>query len=165
MSCIYSIWIVTSRLSHLGLGFYGHVSINNGHCFHSIPNIFCIDPHHLQRFCDSIVIIFLSIDIKTSTTKTIMELIWELKLITSINPTWAMCCWIFDFHNNNNIVNPKTKVPPILREFFKPLQRFTKLELYQATQHILLKTLKRTLPYSKNFLKLPKHMKPSPYHI
>lgn len=87
-----------------------------------------------------------------------MELKGELKLITFIDPTWAMWCWIFDFHNNNDIVNLEAKVPPILREFFKPLQGFTKLELYQATQHILLETPKRTLPYLKIFLKRPKHI-------
>lgn len=68
---------------------------------------------------------------KTSTTKIVMELKGELKLISFINPTLAMLCWDFDFHNNNDIVNPKLEVtyksepkakkPPIFKEFFRPL--------------------------------------------
>ena len=112
---------------------------------------------------------------KTSATKTVMELKGELKLITSADSTWEMWCRVFDSHNVGNIVNletevtyksdPKVKVPPILREFFRPLQGLTELELYRAAQHILLETPRRTLPYPKIFLKRPKHMKPSTYHI
>ena len=112
---------------------------------------------------------------KTSATKTVMELKGELKLITSSDSTWEMWCRVFDSHNVGNIVNPETevtyksdpkvKIPPILREFFRPLQGLTELELYRAAQHILLETPRRTLPYPKIFLKRPKHMKPSTYHI
>ena len=112
---------------------------------------------------------------KTSATKTVVELKGELKLITSTDTTWDMWCRVFDCHNIGDIVNPETevtyrsdpklKVPPILREFFRPLQGLTELELYRAAQHILLETPRRTLPYPKIFLKRPKHMKPSTYHI
>lgn len=112
---------------------------------------------------------------KTSATKTVMELKGELKLITSTDRTWNMWCRVFDSHNNGDIVNPETentyksdpkvKVPPILREFFRPLQGLTELELYRAAEHILLETPGRTLPYPKIFLKRPRHMKPSTYHI
>lgn len=112
---------------------------------------------------------------KTSATKTVTELKGEMKLITSSDTTWDMWCRVFDCHNIGDIVNPdtemayksepKSKVPPILREFFRPLQGLAELELYRAAQHILLETPRRTLPYPKIFLKRPRHMKPSTYHI
>ena len=112
---------------------------------------------------------------KTSGMKTVMELKGELKLITATEDTWAIWLRLFDAHNNGDLVNPDTentyrsdpkiKVPPILREFFRPLQGLLDSELYRAAQHILLETSKRTLPYPKIFLKRPKHMKPSTYHI
>ena len=118
---------------------------------------------------------FSSIDMKTSRMKTVMELKGELKLITATEETWAIWLRIFDAHNNGDLVNPdtentyksdsKVKVPPILREFFRPLQGLLDFELYRAVQHILLETSRRTLPYPKIFMKRPKHMKPSPYHI
>ena len=129
----------------------------------------------LQTFCDAIVAKFSSIDMKTSATKTVMELKGELKLITSDDSTWDLWCRVFDSHNNGDLIDvetevpyksePKVKVPPILREFFRPLQGLTELELYRAAQHILLETPRRTLPYPKIFLKRPRHMKPSTYHI
>jgi len=112
---------------------------------------------------------------KTSHTKTMKELKAELKLITSTEETWAIWCRLFDAHNNGDLVNPDTentyksdpkgKIPPILREFFRPLQGLTDSELYRAAEHILLETPRRSLPYPKIFLKRPKHMKPSTYHI
>ena len=82
---------------------------------------------------------------------------------------------LFDAHNNGDLVNPdtentyktdsKVKVPPILREFFRPLQGLMDSELYRAAEHILLETPRGTLPYPKIFLKRPKHMKPCTYHI
>ena len=57
------------------------------------------------------------------------------------------------------------KVPPILREFFHPAQGLLDSKLYRAAMHILLETPRRTLPYPKIFLKRPKHMKFSTYHM
>ena len=37
--------------------------------------------------------------------------------------------------------------------------------MYKVAAHILCKTPRRTLPYPKIFLKRPKHLKPSTYHI
>ena len=78
---------------------------------------------------------------------------------------------LFDAHNNGDIINPdseetyksdtKSKVPPILREFFRFLQGLQDSELYRAAQHILSETPRRSLSYPKIFLKRPKHMKPS----
>ena len=68
---------------------------------------------------------------KTSGMKTVHELKGELKLITATEETWAIWLRLFDAHNNGDLVNPNTentyksdskiKVPPILREFFRPL--------------------------------------------
>ena len=112
---------------------------------------------------------------KTSGMKTVQELKGELKLITATEETWAIWLRLFDAHNNGDLVNPdtentyksdsKVKVPPILREFFRPLQGLMDSELYRAAEHILLETPRRTLPYPKIFLKRPKHMKPCTYHI
>ena len=129
----------------------------------------------LQTFSNAILTKFSSIDMKTSGMKTVMELKGELKLITASAETWAIWLRLFDAHNNGDLVNPDTentyrsdpkiKVPPILREFFRPLQGLLDSELYRVAQHILLETSRRTLPYPKIFLKRPKHMKPSTYHI
>ena len=112
---------------------------------------------------------------KTSCMKTMMELKGEVKLITTTEETWENWLRLFNAHNNGDLVNldtentyrsdPKIKVPPILKEFFRPLQGLLDSELYRTAQHILLETSKRTLPYPKSFLKRPKHMKPSTYHI
>lgn len=118
---------------------------------------------------------FSSIDMKTSATKMVMELKGELKLITFTDATWDLWCRVFNSHDNGNIVNletkttyksdPKMKVPPILYEFFRPMQGLTEVELYCVAQHILLETPRGTLSYPKIFLKMPRHSKPSTYHI
>ena len=112
---------------------------------------------------------------KTNGKKTVQELKGELKLITASEETWAIWLRLFDAHNNGDLVNPDTentykvdskgKVPPIIREFFRPAQGLLDSELYRAAQHILHETPRRTLPYPKIFLKRPKHMKPSTYHM
>ena len=112
---------------------------------------------------------------KTGGKKPVEELKGELKLITASEETWAIWTRVFDAHNIGDIVNPnsenmykmdpKSEVPPILREFFRPLQGLMDSELYRAAAHILCETPRRSLPYPKIFLKRPKHMKPSTYHI
>ena len=86
----------------------------------------------LEKFGNAILTKFSSIDMKTSGKKTVHELKCELKLITATEETWAMWLRLFDAHNNRHLVNPDTenifktdskmKIPPILREFFRPVQ-------------------------------------------
>jgi len=112
---------------------------------------------------------------KTSGKKIVQESKCELKLITVSEETWAIWLQLFDAQNNRDLVNPytedtykndsKIKVPPILKEFFRPAQGLPDSELYKAAQHILLETPRRTLSYPKIFLKRPKHMKPFTYHM
>jgi hypothetical protein len=52
-----------------------------------------------------------------------------------------------------------------VREFFRPLQGLLDAELYKAAKHLLKETLRRTAPYPKIFLKRPRFMKLSTYHI
>ena len=128
-----------------------------------------------QAFSTAIVTKFSSIDMKSGGKKTVQDLKGELKLITASEQTWAIWMRLFNAHNRGEIVNPdtektylsdkKSKVPPILREFFRFLQGLQDSELYRAAQHILSETPRRSLPYPKIFLKRPKHMKPSTYHI
>ena len=118
---------------------------------------------------------FSSIDMKTNGKKTVQELKGEFKFITATEETWAIWLRLFDAHNNGDLVNPDTgntykidsnvKTPPILREFFRPTQGLLDSELCRASMHILLETPRRTLPYPKIFLKRPKHMKSSTYHM
>ena len=98
---------------------------------------------------------------KTSGKKTVQELKGELKLITALEETWTIWLRLFDAHNNGDLVNPDTedtfkndskiKVPPILKEFFRPAQGLLDSELYRAAQHILLETPRRNLSYPKIF--------------
>ena len=98
---------------------------------------------------------------KTSGKKTVQELKGELKLITALEETWTISLRLFDAHNNGDLVNPDTedtykndlkiKVPPILKEFFRPVQELFDSELYRAAQHILLETPRRNLSYPKIF--------------
>lgn len=55
--------------------------------------------------------------------------------------------------------DPKMKVPCILWEFFRPLQRLTELELYQVAEYILLETQRGMPLHPKIFLKHPRHIK------
>ena len=112
---------------------------------------------------------------KTSGKQTVQELKGELKIIIATKETWAIWLRLFDVHNNRDFVNPNTdntfkidskvKIPPILREFFCLAQGLLDLELYRVAQHIDLETPRRTLPYPKIFLRRPKYMKPSTYHM
>lgn len=58
----------------------------------------------ITKFCNTIMTIFLHIDMKKN------PIVIELKLVTSIDPTWAMWYHVLDFHSNNNIANAKTEV-------------------------------------------------------
>ena len=128
----------------------------------------------VQAFCDAMVDKFSSIDMKSTTTKSVLELKGELRLICCSKETWDMWTTFFDAHSAGDIVNPDTEkkycadkdseAPPILREFFRPLQGLTESELHRCAVHLLGNTLGRKLPYPKIFLKRPKH-KPGTYYI
>lgn len=49
---------------------------------------------------------FSSIDMKSTTTKSVLELKEELILICFAEETWEMWTTFFDAHNAGNIVNP-----------------------------------------------------------
>ena len=129
----------------------------------------------MQAFSSAIVTKFSSIDMKQSGMKTVQDLKGELKLITSSDRTWAIWMRVFHAHSNGELINLETekkykedlkiKVPPILRELFRPLQGLLDAELYKAAEHLLKETPRRTAPYPKIFLKRPRFMKPSTYHI
>lgn len=129
----------------------------------------------LQTFVTAMVTKFSSIDMKAGGKKTVQDLKGELKLITASEETWKIWMRVFDAHNHGQIINcdtektyksePKSKIPPMLREFFRHLQGLSDSELYKAAAHILTETPRRTLPYPKIFMKRPKHLKPSTYHI
>ena len=117
---------------------------------------------------------FSSIDMKSTTTKSVLELKGELRLICCAQDTWNMWTTFFDAHSAGDIVNPETEekyfkekdgaAPPITREFFRPLQGLTESELHRCAVHLLGNTEGRNLPYPKIFLKRPKH-KPCTYYI
>jgi hypothetical protein len=87
---------------------------------------------------------------KTGGMKTVQDLKGELKLITASDRTWAIWVRVFHAHNNGELINLETekkynedlkiKVPPILREFFCPLQGLLDSELYKAAEHLLKET-------------------------
>ena len=111
---------------------------------------------------------------KSTTTKSVLELKGELRLICCSQDTWDMWTTFFDAHSAGEIVNPDTEdkynkvkdaeAPPILREFFRPLQGLTESELHRCAVHLLGNTVGRKLPYPKIFLKRPKH-KAGTYYI
>ena len=117
---------------------------------------------------------FSSIDMKSTTTKSVLELKGELRLICCNNSTWDLWTQFFDKHSSGDLINPETEekysaektgeCPPLLREFFRPLQGLTETELQRCAVHCLGNTAGRTLPYPKIFLKRPKH-KPGTYSI
>lgn len=75
---------------------------------------------------------FFSIDMKYTTTKLVLELKGELRLICYAKQTWEVWTTFFDTHNEGDIVNPKPKekisvekdqeAPQILRQFFQLFQ-------------------------------------------
>ena len=128
----------------------------------------------LQAFCDAMVDKFSSIDMKSTTTKSVLELKGELRLICCNTDTWELWMQFFDAHSSGDLVNPDTEekysgektgeAPPLLREFFRSLQGLTESELQRCAVHLLGNTVGRTIPYPKIFLKRPKH-KPGTYSI
>ena len=117
---------------------------------------------------------FSSIDMKSTTTKSVLELKGELRLICCNRDTWELWTQFFDAHSSGDLVNPDTEekyssdktgeAPPLLREFFRSLQGLTESELQRCAVHLLGNTVGRTIPYPKIFLKRPKH-KPGTYSI
>ena len=134
----------------------------------------CIVWCNAQEFCNAMVDKFSSIDMKSTTTKSVLELKGELRLICCSEGTWETWTTFFDSHSAGDLVNPETEekynavkdaeAPPILREFFRPLQGLTETELHRCAVHLLGNTVGRTLPYPKIFLKRPKH-KPGTFYI
>ena len=128
----------------------------------------------MQAFCDAMVDKFSSIDMKSTSTKSVLELKGELRLICCNRETWDLWTQFFDAHSAGDLVNPDTEekynqeksgeAPPLLREFFRPLQGLTESELQRCAVHALGNTVGRTIPYPKIFLKRPKH-RPGTYSI
>ena len=117
---------------------------------------------------------FSSIDLKSTTTKFVLELKGEVRLICCNNSIWELWTQFFDRHSSRDLVNPDTKEKynaektceclPLLRELFRLLQGLTESELQRCAVHAHGNTVGRTLPYPKIFLKRPKH-KPGTYSI
>jgi hypothetical protein len=128
----------------------------------------------LQAFCDAMVDKFSSIDMKSTSTKTVLELKGELRLICSTADTWELWTQFFDVHTSGDLIDPNTEekynevegfeMPKILREFFRPLQGLTESELKRCAWHLLYRTEDPKLKYPKIFLQRPKH-KPGTYSI
>ena len=106
-----------------------------------------------------------SIDMKSTTTKSVLELKGELRLICCNRDTWELWTQFFDAHSSGNLVNPETEekynadktgeAPPLLREFFRSLQGLTESELKRCVVYVLGNTVRRTISYPKIFLKRP----------
>jgi hypothetical protein len=118
---------------------------------------------------------FSSIDMKSTSTKTVLELKGELRLICCSIDTWDTWVKFFDAHSSATLVNPDTEqrynivdkdaqAPDLVREFFRHLQGLTESELKRCAVHCLGETGGRTLPYPKIYIKKPKH-KPGTYSI
>ena len=117
---------------------------------------------------------FSSIDMKSTSTKSVLELKGELRLICCDNDTWELWTRVFDLHSSGDLVNPDTEekfnaveggeCPPINREFFRYLQGLTETELQRCARHTMGTTVGRTIPYPKIFLRRPKN-KAGTYHI
>ena len=85
----------------------------------------------LQAFCDAMFDKFSSIDMKSTTTKSVLELKGELRLICCNRDTWELWTQFFDAHSSNDLVNLDTEekysadktgeATPLLREFFRSL--------------------------------------------
>ena len=75
---------------------------------------------------------FSSIDMKSTTTKSVLELKGELRLICCNNDTWELWTQFFNAHSSDDMVNPNIKekhnvdksaeAPPLLREFLGPYE-------------------------------------------
>ena len=84
---------------------------------------------YVQAFCQAMVDKFSSIDMKSTSTKSVLELKGELRLICCDNDTWELWTRVFDLHSSGDLVNPDTEekfnaveggeCPPINREFFR----------------------------------------------
>jgi hypothetical protein len=104
----------------------------------------------LQAFCDAMVDKFSSIDMKSTSTKTVLELKGELRLICSTADTWELWTQFSDVHTSGDLTDPNTEekynevdqfeMPKILREFFRPLQGLTESELKRCAWHLLYRT-------------------------
>lgn len=114
-----------------------------------------------HAFCDVVVDKVSSIDMKSSTTKLVLELKAELKLICYSNETREMWTNYFDAHNAGDIVNPITEekysvkkdgeVRLILREFSWPLQGLIDSKLHCSPMNLFGNMFQRKLPYSELF--------------
>ena len=120
----------------------------------------------VQAFCQAMVDKFSSIDMKSTTTKSVLELKGELKLICCNIDTWDLWTQFFDAHSSGDLINPETgekyvdknlEAPPVVREFFRCLQGLTESELQRCALHLLGRTPGRNLAYPKIFLKKPKN--------
>jgi hypothetical protein len=115
-----------------------------------------------------------SIDMKSITTKFVLEPMGELRLICCNRDTWKLYTQFFDAHNSGDLVNPDTEekysaekigyAPPLLKELFRSFQEMTESELKRCAVHVFGNTVRRTISYSKIFLKRPKY-KPDMYSI
>ena len=63
----------------------------------------------LHAFCDTMVDNFSFIDMKSTTTKLVLELKGELHLICCNKDTWELWTQFFDAHSLGDQVNPNTK--------------------------------------------------------
>ena len=74
---------------------------------------------------------FSSIDMRSTGTKSILELKGELRLIRCNNDTWDLWTQFFDLHSSGDLVNPDMEekynvvaggeCPPLNKEFFRML--------------------------------------------
>ena len=62
----------------------------------------------MQAFCQAMVDKFSSIDMKSTTTKSVLELKGELKLICCNIDTWDLWTQFFDAYNSGDLINPET---------------------------------------------------------
>ena len=123
-------------------------------------------PFPVQAFCQAMVDKFSSIDMKSTTTKSVLELEGELKLICCNIDTWDLWTQYFDAHSSGDLINPETgekytdknlDAPPVVREFFRCLQGLTESELQRCALPLLGRTRGRNLAYPKIFLKRSKN--------
>jgi hypothetical protein len=90
--------------------------------------------------CVAIANMFSSINMTSTTTKSMFELEGEIILISCSNETWEMWTTLCDAHNEGNLVNQQSlkiyiiekdaNALPISKELFRPLQRLKKLKLH-----------------------------------
>ena len=118
------------------------------------------NPFPVQAFCQAMVDKFSSIDMKSTNTKSVLELKGELRLICCNIDTWDLWTQFFDAHSSGDLINPETgekynekgiDAPPVVREFFRCLQGLTESELQRCALHLLNRTPGRNLAYPKYF--------------